>query len=182
MASSFRTTGRKIVAIGRNYAAHARELNNPLPKEPFFFLKPTTSYVDAGNPILIPRGVSAHFEVELGAVIGETARDVKEADAMKYVAGYALGVDMTARNVQRKAQSQKYPWTTAKGFDTFTPIGEFIPASKIKDPNNVRLWLKTNGETRQDGNTRDMIFKLPKLIEFVSSIMTLEKGDLILTG
>ncbi|PWN28325.1 hypothetical protein BDZ90DRAFT_278700 [Jaminaea rosea] len=180
--SSFRTTGRKIVAIGRNYAEHAKELNNAVPTEPFFFLKPTSSYVDNGGVIEIPKGVVAHFEVELGAVIGRRAKDVRREEAMKYVAGYALGVDMTARNVQDKVKKAGLPWSTAKGFDSFTPISSFIPASSIPDPSNVNLWLKTNGNTRQNGNTKDMIFGIPQLIEHVSSIMTLEEGDLLLTG
>lgn len=122
------------------------------------------------------------YTVELGAVIGKTARDVHEADAMSHVGGYALGIDMTARNMQDKVKKAGLPWSTAKGFDTFTPVSRFIPASEIPDPNNVNLWLKTNDTMRQNGNTKDMIFKIPQLIQHVSSIMTLEEGDLLLTG
>lgn len=118
----------------------------------------------------------------MGAVIGKTARDVREADAMSHVSGYALGIDMTARNMQDKVKKAGLPWSTAKGFDTFTPISKFIPASEIPDPNNVNLWLKTNDAMRQNGNTKDMIFRIPQLIQHVSSIMTLEEGDLLLTG
>ncbi|CAO1618612.1 unnamed protein product [Sympodiomycopsis kandeliae] len=182
MAHLFRTQGRKIVAIGRNFAEHAKELNNAIPKEPFFFLKPTTSYVDTEGTIEIPTGVVAHFEVELGAVIGKTAKDVREEEAMSHVAGYALAIDMTARNVQDKVKKAGLPWSTAKGFDSFTPVSSFIPLSEIKDPHNVNLWLKTNEHVRQNGNTKDMIFGIPKLIEHVSSIMTLQEGDLLLTG
>lgn len=120
--------------------------------------------------------------VELGAVIGKTGRDIPAADAMSYVAGYALAIDMTARNMQEKVKKAGLPWSAAKGFDSFTPISAFLPLSEVKDPHNVRLWLKTNGKIRQDGNTKDMIFQLPRLIEHVSSIMTVEEGDLILTG
>lgn len=120
--------------------------------------------------------------MELGAVIGKTGRDIPAADAMSYVAGYALAIDMTARNMQDKVKKAGLPWSAAKGFDTFTPVSSFLPASEVKDPHNVRLWLKTNGKMRQDGNTKDMIFQLPRLIEHVSSIMTVEEGDLILTG
>ena len=180
--SSFLQTGKKIVAIGRNYAAHAKELNNAVPTEPFFFLKPTTSYLLNWGTVEIPRGVLAHFEVELGVVIGSKARDVSAAEAMRHVAGYTLSIDMTARNVQDRVKAKGLPWSTAKGFDTFTPTSAFIEAAKIKDPANLNLWLKVNDQIRQNGNTRDMIFDIPHLIQHVSSIMTLEEGDLVLTG
>lgn len=180
--ASFVSTGRKIVAIGRNYAKHAKELGNAVPDKPFFFLKPTTSYVSSGGKVEIPRGVIVHHEVELGVVIGKTGRDIAASRAPDFVAGYALGIDMTGRNVQDAAKKKGLPWTAAKGFDTFTPISDFIPKSSISDPTNVNLWLKINGEFRQNGTTADMIFNIPQLIEHVSSIMTLEEGDLILTG
>ncbi|KAG9051567.1 hypothetical protein FS837_004077 [Tulasnella sp. UAMH 9824] len=180
--SSFSRTGRKIVAIGRNYAQHIKELNNTAPKEPFFFLKPTTSYVQSGGKVEIPKGVLVHHEVELGVVIGKAGRDIAQSDAESYISGYALGIDMTARNMQEVVKKAGLPWSTVKGFDTFTPISEFIPKSSVKDPHNLKLWLKINGATKQDGTTSDMIFRIPRLIEHVSSIMTLEEGDLLLTG
>ncbi|CAO1628171.1 unnamed protein product [Parajaminaea phylloscopi] len=182
MASTFRTTGRKIVAIGRNFADHAKELNNKVPTEPFFFLKPTSSYLDNGGTIEIPKGVVAHFEVELGVVIGKGGRDISQEQANEHIGGYALAIDMTARNMQDKVKKAGLPWSAAKGFDTFNPVSAFIPPSAIPDPHNVRLVLETNGQVRQDGNTSDMIFRIPRLIEHVSSIMTLEEGDLLLTG
>lgn len=221
MASSFRATGRKIVAIGRNYADHAKELNNKIPTEPFFFLKPTTSYLDNGGTIEIPKGVQVHFEgellprggggpcdplplsllttradlnfmttmilrpctlVELGLVIGKGGRDISQADALSHIGGYALAIDMTARNMQEKVKKAGLPWSAAKGFDTFNPVSSFVPLSAVPDAQNLRLLLLTNGKTRQDGNTSGMIFRIPKLIEHISSIMTLEDGDLILTG
>lgn len=182
MASNFIQTGKKIVAIGRNYAAHAKELGNKPPKEPFFFLKPTSSYVPSGGKVEIPRGIVAHHEVELGLVIGKKGRDIPAAQADSYVAGYTLAVDMTARNLQNKVRKAGLPWSSAKGFDTFTPIGGWIPKKDIPDPHNLRLSLAINGEIKQDGSTGDMIFRIPQLIEHVSSIMTLEEGDLLLTG
>jgi acylpyruvate hydrolase len=182
MAASFLRQGKKIVAIGRNYAEHIKELSNATPKEPFFFLKPTTSYVENGGKVEIPNGVVAHHEVELGLVIGQGGRDISQANAEAHVAGYALAVDMTARNLQEQVKRQGLPWSTAKGFDTFTPIGTFIPKSEIADPHNLSISLKINGELKQNGKTADMIFRIPRLIEHVSSIMTLEEGDVILTG
>ncbi|KIM48605.1 hypothetical protein M413DRAFT_437808 [Hebeloma cylindrosporum] len=180
--ASFVRTGRKIVAIGRNYAAHAKELNNAIPKEPFFFLKPTSSYLASGGKLEIPQGIVAHHEVELGLVIGKGGRDIPQGNAEAHVAGYTLAVDMTARNLQDRVRKAGLPWSAAKGFDTFTPIGTFIPKASIKDAHDLRLSLKINGILRQDGTTADMIFRIPRLIEHVSSIMTLEEGDVILTG
>ncbi|KAI0062343.1 hypothetical protein BV25DRAFT_1885681 [Artomyces pyxidatus] len=182
MAASFVRNGRKIVAIGRNYADHVKELKNTIPKEPFFFLKPTTSYLPSGGNVEIPRGIVAHYEVELGLVIGKGGRDISSSDADSHIAGYALAVDMTARNLQDEVKKKGLPWSAVKGFDTFTPIGSFIPKSQVADPHNLSLWLKINGQLKQNGNTADMIFRIPRLIEHVSSIMTLEEGDLILTG
>jgi len=181
-AASFVRTGKKIVAIGRNYVEHVKELNNTVPKEPFFFLKPTTSYVPSGGKIEIPRGVIAHHEIELGVVIGKGGKDISEAQADSHIAGYALAIDMTGRNMQDAVKKKGLPWSAAKGFDTFTPIGSFIPRSSVPDPHNLKIWLKINGEFKQNGTTSDMIFRIPKLIEHVSSIMTLEEGDLLLTG
>ncbi|TCD64254.1 hypothetical protein EIP91_004323 [Steccherinum ochraceum] len=182
VAAAFARQGKKIVAIGRNYADHVKELNNAMPKEPFFFLKPTTSYVPSGGRVEIPRGIIAHHEVELGLVIGKGGRDIKEANAESHIAGYALAVDMTARNLQDQVKKKGLPWSAAKGFDTFTPIGSYIPKSSISDPHKLNLSLKINGAIKQDGPTSDMIFRIPRLIEHISSIMTLEEGDLILTG
>ncbi|KAJ3356462.1 Acylpyruvase fahd1, mitochondrial [Allomyces javanicus] len=180
--SSFRTVGRKIVAIGRNFADHAKELGNAVPSKPMLFLKPTSSYAANGKTIEIPSQCDVHHEVELGVVIGQTARRVSEADAMKHVAGYTLAIDMTARDLQNAAKKAGHPWSVAKGFDDFTPITDMVSAETIKDPHNVRLWLKVNGETKQDGTTQDFIFGIPRLISHVSQIMTLEEGDVILTG
>ncbi|OAX34191.1 hypothetical protein K503DRAFT_869079 [Rhizopogon vinicolor AM-OR11-026] len=182
LAAQFVRQGKKIVAIGRNYSEHIKELNNARTKEPFFFLKPTTSYLPTGGNLEIPRGVVAHHEVELGLVIGKGGRDISQDDAESHIAGYALAVDMTARNMQDEVKKKGLPWSAVKGFDTFTPIGSFIPKSSISDAHNLSLSLKINGAIKQNGTTGDMIFRIPRLIEHVSSIMTLEEGDLILTG
>ncbi|KAK0211324.1 hypothetical protein DFS33DRAFT_1298900 [Desarmillaria ectypa] len=182
MASAFVRHGKKIVAIGRNYSEHIKELANTAPKEPFFFIKPTTSYLSSGGKLELPRGIVAHHEVELGIVIGNGGRDISQANAESHIAGYALAVDMTARNLQDQVKKRGLPWSAAKGFDTFTPIGSFIPKDKVLDPHDLRLSLKINGGIKQNGTTADMIFRIPRLIEHISSIMTLEEGDLVLTG
>lgn len=177
------SVGTKIVAVGRNYAAHAKELGNAVPKEPVLFMKPTTSYLENGGTIEVPSPLeSLDHEVELAVVIGQRARDVPERLAMNYVGGYALALDMTAREIQATAKSAGLPWTVAKGQDTFTPISSVVPTSMVPDPHDIELWLKVDGEIRQKGSTKDMIFKIPHLISHISSIMTLLEGDVILTG
>lgn len=181
MASFFRS-GKKCVAIGRNYLNHVKELGNTAPKEPFFFLKPTTSYLASNGTVELPQGIDVHHEVELGVVIGKKGRDVPESDAMNHIAGYTLAIDMTARNLQEVVKKKGLPWSAVKGFDTFCPVSNFIPAEDVEDPHNLRLWLKVNDKLAQNGLTSDMIFRIPRLINHVSSIMTLEEGDLLLTG
>ncbi|KAK4687263.1 acylpyruvate hydrolase, partial [Tremellales sp. Uapishka_1] len=202
--SNFLKTGRKIVAIGRNYADHAKELGNAIPKEPFFFLKPTSSYLSPGQgPVELPRGTIVHHEVELGVVIGKNGRDIPLEKAESYIAGYTLAIDMTARNVQDAVKAKGLPWSTAKGFDTFTPIGKFIPKDLVGNSANVGLHFSIDGKLKQSGLTSDMIFDIPQLIAFVSGIMRLEasggiacpisglqrkadgihqEGDVVLTG
>ncbi|KAG1816588.1 hypothetical protein EV424DRAFT_1473024 [Suillus variegatus] len=182
VAAQFVRQGKKIVAIGRNYSDHIKELNNAATKEPFFFLKPTTSYLPTGGKVEIPRGIIAHHEVELGLVIGKGGRDISQDAAESHIAGYALAVDMTARNMQDEVKKKGLPWSAVKGFDTFTPIGSFIPKSSVSDAHDLTLSLKINGAIKQNGTTGDMIFRIPRLIEHISSIVTLEEGDLILTG
>ncbi|KAJ1308764.1 hypothetical protein OPQ81_004454 [Rhizoctonia solani] len=178
------TRGKKIVAIGRNYLEHIKELGNTVPPEPFFFLKPTTSYL-TGKRFEVPKGVLVHHEVELGVVIGKTGRDISEAHADSYVAGYTLSIDMTARNMQEAVKKRGYPGRQPRDSIRLhppVPLSPFIPRERISDPYNLNLWLKINGEFKQNGSTRDMMNRIPRLIQHVSSIMTLEEGDLILTG
>ena len=174
------------MCIGRNYADHVKELNNQRPKQPFFFLKPSSSILlpDEG-PILRPKGVNLHFEVELGIVIGKTLRDVDEADEATWksaIESYLLTIDMTGRNVQEEAKKKGLPWSIAKGFDTFLPIAGPISTSKITDPHNVELYLKVNGDVKQNDNTELMLFRIGRQLADISKVMTLEKGDIVLTG
>ncbi|GAA6016551.1 hypothetical protein JCM10207_002837 [Rhodosporidiobolus poonsookiae] len=183
IAAQFATRGKKCVAIGRNYAAHIKELNNTTPTEPFFFLKPTSSYaLSEDGKVEIPQGVVVHHEVELGVVIGKAGRDIPAARAFEYIAGYTLAIDYTGRNMQDAVKAKGLPWSAAKGFDTFCPVGEFIPKEKIADPHDLKLWYKINGETKQSDSTNLMLYRIPELIAHVSGIMKLEEGDLLLTG
>lgn len=175
--------GTKIVAVGRNYAAHAKELGNAVPKEPVIFMKPTSSYVCEGGAIEIPHPLqSVHHEVELAVVIGTKGRDISEESALDHVEGYALAIDVTARELQSVAKASGLPWTVSKGYDTFTPISDFIPKKKVPALDDLELWLKVDGELRQKGSSKDMIFSIPFLISHISSVMTLFEGDVILTG
>ena len=174
--------GRKIVAVGRNYKAHAAELGNAVPEDPLLFLKPTTSYIEQGQSIVVPSRCSElHHEVELGVVIGRGGKDIPEPLATSHIGGYTLALDMTARDLQNEAKKKGYPWSVAKGYDTFCPVSHFISPDKI-ELGDTRLWLKVDGQMKQDGNTRDMVFSVPYLISFISRIFTLEVGDVILTG
>eukprot|EP00736_Rhodelphis_marinus_P003841 Rmarinus@m.26818 len=173
--------GRKVIGIGRNYIEHAKELNNPIPKIPVVFLKPTSSVITKGS-IEIPEGCEVHHEVELGVVIGQEGRNIPRSKAMDFITGYVCCLDMTARDLQGQAKEKGLPWTVAKGFDTFCPVSTFLPKAAIGDPHNLDLWCKIDGEIKQEGNTRDMIFDIPDLISYLSGIMTLEPGDLICTG
>ena len=131
----------------------------------------------------IPLGASEiHHEVELGVVIGEKAKHVTEREAMHYVAGYTLALDMTNRIAQNNAKNKGLPWSVAKGFDTSCPVSKFMEKSTVMDPHQLQLWLNVNGESRQASSTADMIFTIPYLVSWISQIFTLETGDLILTG
>ncbi|XP_007937709.1 acylpyruvase FAHD1, mitochondrial [Orycteropus afer afer] len=175
--------GKNIVCVGRNYAEHAREMRSAVPSEPVLFLKPSSAYAPEGSPILMPTySRNLHHELELGVVLGRRSRAVPEAAAMDYVAGYALCLDMTARDVQEECKRKGLPWTLAKGFATSCPVSAFVPKEKVPDPHKLRLWLKVNGELRQEGETAAMIFSIPHIISYVSKIMTLEEGDIVLTG
>ncbi|KAH8694113.1 fumarylacetoacetate hydrolase family protein [Talaromyces proteolyticus] len=186
MAASFRNNCRKIICIGRNYADHIAELNNTRPKQPFFFLKPTSSLLLPGHgPVLRPKGVKMHYEVELGLVMGKTVRDLDPEDhktALDAIANYVLAIDMTARNVQEEAKKKGLPWSIAKGFDTFCPISELIPKSAIPDPHNAFLRLSVGDQVKQEDSTNLMLYRIPRQLADISRVMTLEPGDLVLTG
>src|SRR5690606_41917506 len=161
LPSGERVRPGKLLCIGRNYAAHVREMGDvaDLPTEPVVFLKPSTALVADGGRVVLPRqSADVQHELELVAVIGEGGRHVAEADALGHVAAYALGLDLTARDLQARAKASKGPWSVAKGFDTFAPLGPLTPASEIADPQTLTIRLAVNGETRQEGTTDRMIF------------------------
>src|SRR5579871_3898420 len=167
----------KIVCVGRNYAEHAKELGNEVPAEPLIFLKPPSSLIASGDAIVYPKlSQRVDFEGELGVVIGKRARNVAKDQATDYVYGYTCVNDVTARDLQKKDGQ----WTRAKGFDTFCPVGPWIETDL--DPRDVRLTCAVDGQTRQDARTSQMIFDVATLIAFVSDVMTLEPGDLLVTG
>lgn len=177
-------TINSIFCIGRNYADHAKELNNPVPALPVVFTKPVNTITFDGGEIIIPTNLTknVHHEAEMVISIGKFGRYIPEADAMDYVSGYAIGIDVTARDLQSVLKEKSQPWTLAKGMDTFAPIGSFVPASSISDPHNLSVKLTVNGQTRQEGNTSEMIFSIPALISYISQFATLHEGDLIFTG
>jgi 2-keto-4-pentenoate hydratase/2-oxohepta-3-ene-1,7-dioic acid hydratase in catechol pathway len=171
----------KVVGIGRNYADHAAELGNDLPEEPLLFLKPNTSVIGPGEAIRYPKQTKdLQFEGELAVVIGRICRDVPREQATDVIFGYTIGNDVTARDLQRS----DVQFTRAKGFDTFCPLGPWVETDldpqHFADGVSVRTWLE--GDLKQDGNTRDLVFDIPTLVAHVSSVMTLLPGDVILTG
>jgi acylpyruvate hydrolase len=173
----------KIVCLARTYKKHAQEMQSEIPKDPIVFLKPASSVIFDKDSIIIPSESSyLHHEVEFGIVIGKKCSRIAKKFAIDYVSGYIVGLDITARDIQSEAKKNGWPWTISKGFDTFCPISEVISKEKIADPNNVDFSLKVNDEIKQKGNTKMLVFTIEKLIEFISNIMTLETGDLILTG
>jgi len=170
-------TPSKIVAVGRNYADHAKELGNDTPPEPIIFMKPPTAVLAPGGTIVRPAmSQRVDFEGELAMVIGREAKNVRAADWRDYVRGFTCANDVTARDLQKK----DVQFTRAKSFDTFCPLGPHIETDL--DPSRLRLQTRVNGVTKQDGNTEQMVFKCDVLIEFISAVMTLLPGDVILTG
>jgi len=173
----------KLVCLARSYRKHAEEMRTNVTEDPLLFLKPASSIIFNGDSILIPKmSKCLHHEVEMGIVIGKKCKNVSQKTSLDYVLGYLVCLDITARDIQDKAKKNSWPWTIAKGFDTFAPISDVVLKDKIKNPNNLDLSLKVNGEIKQSSNTKYMIYSVERIIEFVSSIMTLEKGDLIMTG
>jgi len=173
----------KLLCIGRNYADHAAEMERDVPDEPMVFLKPATAVVRSGGTVrLPPQSQNVHHEVELVAVIGTEGRNLSAATALDHVAGYAVGLDMTARDLQDEAKAQRHPWSVAKGFDTFAPLGPLVSAEAVGDPQALTLQLRRNGVTQQEASTQDMIFSVAELVAYCSQIFTLTPGDLLYTG
>jgi 5-carboxymethyl-2-hydroxymuconate isomerase len=173
----------KILCIGRNYADHIKELGNEAPSAPVIFSKPATSVIHDGEQIVIPAySQDCHHEAELAVLIGKTAKAVAADDALAYVAGYGVAIDLTLRDVQTQLKTKGLPWDIAKGFDTACPLSVFTPATEVTDPQQLRIRLSVNGEQRQDDKTSLMITPVAQLISYLSGIFTLEPGDVILTG
>lgn len=173
----------KLLCIGRNYAKHAAEMKSEVPDEPLVFLKPPSALVgDRGTVVLPTASRDVHHEVELVAVIGTGGKNIPQVEALNHVDAYAVGLDMTARDLQSEAKKGGRPWSVAKGFDTFAPLGPVEPAASIADPQDLTIRLTVNGEERQSASTRDMIFPVAELIAYCSRIFTLTPGDLIYTG
>lgn len=173
----------KVIAIGRNYAAHAKELNNPLPSSPVIFLKPDTAVLKDNKPFYIPDFSSdIHYELEVVLKVCKEGKHIAEKFAANYFDEVGLGIDFTARDIQNIHKEKGLPWELAKAFDNSAAISHFIPKSRIDDLNDLQFELKINGETRQNGNTKNILFSFEKIIAFVSQYITLKKGDLIFTG
>lgn len=173
----------KIIAIGRNYAAHAKELNNPVPEKPVIFLKPDTAVLKDDKPFYIPEFSSEiHYELEVVLKIGKEGKHISEKFAANYYEEIGLGIDFTARDIQNLHKEKGLPWELAKAFDNSAVISKFVPKTEFNDIRNLGFELKINDERRQIGNTKNMLFSFEQIIAFVSQYITLKKGDLIFTG
>ncbi len=173
----------KVIAIGRNYAEHAKELNNPVPTVPVIFMKPDTAVLKDNKPFYHPEFSSdIHHEIELVLKVCKEGKHIAEKFAANYFDEIGLGIDFTARDTQQKHKEKGLPWELAKAFDNSAPVSEFLPKSKFQDLGNLHFRLDKNGTTVQAGNTRDLLFSFERIIAFVSGYITLKKGDLIFTG
>lgn len=174
----------KIICIGRNYSDHAKEMNSPVPKEPLFFCKPDSAILPKRNPFYIPDFTKeVHYELEVVVKICKLGKNIQPKFAHTYYNEISLGIDFTARDVQRKCKEKGHPWEKAKAFDHSAPLGKrFINKSEFRDLQNLHFELHKNGEMVQKGNTKDMLFSIDELVAYVSQFFTLKLGDLIFTG
>lgn len=173
----------KIIAIGRNYAAHIAELNNERPAEPVIFLKPDTAVLRNNAPFYHPDfSDNIHFEVELLLKISREGKYVEKEFAHKYFEEIGIGIDFTARDLQQRCKEKGLPWEIAKGFNDSAPISNFVPKSKFPDLTNINFSLKQNEEIKQQGNSSLMLFDFGDIIAYVSRFFTLKKGDIVFTG
>ncbi|MEA4975900.1 MAG: fumarylacetoacetate hydrolase family protein [Paludibacter sp.] len=173
----------KILAIGQNYVEHNKELNSKNPTEPVVFMKPDTALLKNNKPFFIPDFTDElHYETELIIKINRLGKNIAKKYAHRYYAEIGLGVDFTARDVQRKLKSNGHPWEISKAFDNSAVIGNFIPVSEINDVQNIEFHLNINGKTVQQGNSKDMIFPVDELIAYTSKFFTLKIGDILFTG
>lgn len=172
-----------IYCIGLNYPQHAQEMHSHPPKEPIVFLKPAASLLPDGGEIHPPAfAQEVHHEVEIVVALAETCHHVSPQEATQYILGYGIGLDMTLRDIQNQAKAKGQPWAVAKGFASSAPLSELIPVDHMPDPDSLQFSLKVNGELRQKGCARDMLFSIPQLIAYLSQIFILQRGDLIYTG
>jgi 2-keto-4-pentenoate hydratase/2-oxohepta-3-ene-1,7-dioic acid hydratase in catechol pathway len=171
----------KIICIGRNYAEHAKEMKADLPSEPVFFMKPDTALLKENDFYLPDFTKELHHEIELVLKISKAGKHIAEEFAGKYYEEIGLGIDFTARDIQAKCKEKGLPWEKAKAFDNSAPIGKFVKKESL-ELNNIKFALKVNGETRQSGNSSDLIFSFDKVISYVSQFISLKVGDLIYTG
>lgn len=173
----------KIIAIGRNYIDHAKELNNPVPDTPVVFLKPDSSIIKKNKPFFLPLfSEEIHHEVEIVLKISRLGKNIASKFAYRYFNEIGIGIDFTARDLQRNCMNKGLPWEIAKAFDGSAPLGKFVNVSEFRDINNIIFRLEINGKTVQQGNTKDMIFSPGEIIAYVSKFFTLKTGDLIFTG
>ena len=173
----------KIVCIGRNYLAHIKELDNDLPTEPLFFMKPETALLSVGEPFIYPDfSKEIHYETELVLQICKTGKMIDEACASDYYDAITVGIDFTARDLQRECKAKGHPWEKAKAFDGSAPLGEFKKISALRCPDDIAFGMKLNGKWVQQGHSRDMIFSFNRIVSYVSRFVTLQVGDCIFTG
>ena len=173
----------KVLCLAQNYAKHAKEMGGIPPPAPVIFLKPSTAIIDNGAPIVLPNlSNDVHHEVELTVLLGKGGRNIPRSEAYDCVAGYGIGLDMTMRDKQKEAKTAGNPWAIAKGFDTSAPLSPFVPKAQVPDPNNLDIRLSVNGVERQRASTSGMVYKVDFIISFLSSVFTLEEGDIIFTG
>ena len=173
----------KVVCIGRNYLEHIQELNNPVPETPILFMKPSTALVGLDEPLRLPEGQgSCHHEVELAVLIGQELRQANAGTARQAVAGYAIALDLTLRDLQSELKKKGHPWELAKAFDGACPLSRFLRPEALPNPQNIDIALTVNGELRQQDNTRQMMLGIFDLIAHISKYFTLLPGDVILTG
>jgi 2-keto-4-pentenoate hydratase/2-oxohepta-3-ene-1,7-dioic acid hydratase in catechol pathway len=173
----------KVVCVGRNYAEHAKELNNPVPTSPILFIKPSTAVVRLEGGFEIPKGQGeCHHELEMSVLIGKPLKNADVETVKAAILGYGIGLDLTLRDLQNRLKEKSHPWEVAKAFDGASPLTAFVAAEKISDPERADIALSVNGNARQKGNTRDMITPVFALIAFMSRHFTLLPGDVIMTG
>ncbi len=173
----------KIICIGRNYAEHAKEMKSEVPTEPVFFMKPDTALLKDSEPFYYPEFTKdLHHEIEIVIKINKVGKHIEEQFAHKYYDEIGLGIDFTARDIQAKCKEKGLPWEKAKAFDGSAPLGKFVSKAQLGNLADINFELKVNGELKQAGNTKDLLFSFDKVISYVSKFVTLKVGDLIYTG